>query len=429
MIAPDSYGNFNAVDFGARPDDSNIDSTDALQATIDAACGPGDPSKVGRNAIGNVFLPPGTYRVSKPLRIHSVSYLRFFGAGRSTRIYPVGKMESVLDLNGVAYSTFADFRIEGTNSETIENVIYFYWDQETAVRSSCGDIFKDILIHGTRCVTGFRIGKPGSLLQVDSSSYSNLIISGNWNTKEKTWYQNGFYVGSDVWGNNLVHTFNNISLTGFNKGFTVTPTNFSLTGGSLGQNGTDFNIGNLSYFSVNGVRSEQSQRFAEIMMGPSVPGNWSFSDCIWESSELPKDNVVIRGQFNGCLRLNNIAFSTRPNLSKIVVNSPNGAALILDGISSPTDLESLTEGSTPKLSVMARGYSKIDKNGGFGGFISSYNQELNLENGQKFNSNGLYIDTTLQWIQKDGGNLWPQNGGLHFQNSEGKITTIVPSNK
>lgn len=433
---PDAYGNYSVKAFGAKGD-AVADDTDEIQAAIDAACGPGDPAKVGRLARGNVLLPPGTYRVSKPLRIASVSYLRFLGAGKSTRIYPVGTMDSVLDLNGVAYSTFADFRIEGTNNqESIQNAIYFYWDQATATRSSCGNEFRDIQIQGTRCITGFRIGKSGSPLQVDTSLYTNLIVAGGWQPGEDKWYQHGFYVGSDTWGNNLVHTFTHIGETGFANGFTVSPTNFCLTGASLGQNGTDFNVANLSYFSVTGVRSEESQRFANIQIGPSAPGNWSFNDILWEGGKLADDNVVIRGQFNGCLRLNNIAIGSAAKSPKILINSPNGAALLLDGFTCAAPLESLTEGSTPKVSVIARGYSQIAQAGGFGGFAASKSVppapetlrakdlvltgSIDFGDGRRWTPQGLFMDPDSYWTP-DG--LYPGlNRGIKWKGSG----TLIP---
>lgn len=65
-------GSFNVRDFGAKPDDSG-DDWSAIQAAIDAASN-------GVGPYGAVFVPRGTYNVSKPL--HITKGIRFFGAGR-----------------------------------------------------------------------------------------------------------------------------------------------------------------------------------------------------------------------------------------------------------------------------------------------------------------------------------------------------------
>lgn len=410
---PDAYGNFNAKLFGAKGD-GIADDTPAIQATIDAACGPGDPAKVGRLARGNVFLPPGEYLVGGPLKVHSVSHLRFLGAGKSTRIHPSGVMDSVLDLNGVAYSTFADFLIQGTDTEKVQDCIYFYWDKATAVRSSCGNEFRNIQIQNTRCVTGFRIGQPGSTAQVDTSSYTNLVVTGNWHPGEATWYQHGFYVGSDAWGNNLVHTFNHICETHWAIGFKVTPTNFCLTGGSIGQNGTDFAVSNLSYFSVTGVRSEASQRLATFNLGTSAPGNYSFNDVIFDTSGLAGDQVVIGGLFNGCLRVNNLAIGCGAANPRITMTSRAGASLLIQGLTSSATLESLLSGCSPKVDVVTSGYVQTNLD-------SSYRASspgLNLGGGRSLGPAGLFLGGDRYWTP-DG--LYP-GGGIKWKGSG----TLIP---
>ncbi len=88
-------------------------------------------------------------------------------------------MESVLDINGASNCEFANFRIEGDGkSEEVQNAIYFYWDKSGRTSAFCN--FHDISILGTRCVTGFRIGKPGTSGQVDTSTYRNIPLYGNW---------------------------------------------------------------------------------------------------------------------------------------------------------------------------------------------------------------------------------------------------------
>jgi hypothetical protein len=65
-------GLYNVRDFGAKPDDTTDDWA-AIQAAIDAA-------STGTSPYGTVYVPRGTYYVSKPL--HITRGIKFYGAGR-----------------------------------------------------------------------------------------------------------------------------------------------------------------------------------------------------------------------------------------------------------------------------------------------------------------------------------------------------------
>ena len=65
-------GVYNVRDFGAKPDDT-VDDWAAIQAAIDAAT-------AGVGPFGAVYVPRGTYYVSKPL--HITKGIKFYGAGR-----------------------------------------------------------------------------------------------------------------------------------------------------------------------------------------------------------------------------------------------------------------------------------------------------------------------------------------------------------
>jgi hypothetical protein len=155
-----------------RPDGESI------QAAIDAACGGGDPATVARRASAPVYLPPGTYRVTQPIRAVSVAFLDVRGAGYTTKLYPDGEMDSVLDLNGVAFSNFSDFLIEGDGREKVGDAIRYYWEPKTSGRSSFGNVFRRIIVQAVRCEVGLRIGLRGSTAQTDTTSYENLVFGG-----------------------------------------------------------------------------------------------------------------------------------------------------------------------------------------------------------------------------------------------------------
>jgi len=67
-------GFYNVRDFGAVPDDTN-DDWGAIQAAINAA-------SAGNGPYGTVYIPRGTYYVSKPL--HITKGIKFYGAGRGS---------------------------------------------------------------------------------------------------------------------------------------------------------------------------------------------------------------------------------------------------------------------------------------------------------------------------------------------------------
>lgn len=356
-------GTFNVRSFGAAGD-GIADDTAAIQAAIDASAGDGDPARVGRLAKGPVHLPPGTYRVTRPLRVYSVSYLKFSGAGKSTRIKPSGTLASVLDLNGVAFSSFEDFLIEGDTTEQVQDAIAFTWDPTLANRSSSGCVFRNLTIQSTRFATGFRIGKWGSADQVDTSSYDNVTINGYWTPAEKTWYQNAFLVGSGVYGNNLIHSFWHCSAVRCAIGFHVAATNFMLCGGSLGANGVDFQADTLSYFLVQGIRSENSGRLLVAGNGPTTnAANVSLTDLVWEAGGLAPDGAVVNWNgSNGTLALRNIYFG--PGKGLHVAMAPwLGATLVLDGVTATADVEGFLAGCTARVDAVVSGMTTLKADG------------------------------------------------------------------
>jgi hypothetical protein len=128
-------GTFHAYDYGAIPDDGNDDST-ALQAALDAAMaaggvdcpGNGAPD-AGRGQI--VYLPPGAYKLSSPLKLRGCN-VTLRGAGRAvTRLQYAGTDAAVklggdigdvvtLGVNHASqnyYTTLEDFSIELTSTQ------------------------------------------------------------------------------------------------------------------------------------------------------------------------------------------------------------------------------------------------------------------------------------------------------------------------
>lgn len=345
---------FNVKDFGAVGN-GVVDDTDAIQKTINASLGNSDPKTTVRGSQGPIYLPAGNYKITKPLKIYSAHYVNFHGDGGSTRLIPVGTLSCVLDVNGVAYSKFSDFLIEGNTTEQVENGIYIYWDPDAAYRSTTRVILENITIHGLRCVTGIRVGKYKSGLQCDQVSYNNLSIVGNWSPTETTWYQNGLYIGDGVFGNNLIHSATTIWSGFWKNGIVVDRTNYSQLGGSFGQNGTDIIGMTLGYLTIQGVRSETSQRLFESYGPDSNVGTYNFSDIIWSTDRLAADNEFIRMNANGNLKLTNIQLQNGgPNI-KLVSKPYLGTTIHLEGISAQTPFDKFLD-INKNVSVETRGY-------------------------------------------------------------------------
>lgn len=344
-----------------RPDGESI------QAAIDAACGSDDPEKIGRRALGPVFLPSGTYKITKPLSVTSVYFLHFYGSGRGlTKLYPVGEMDSVLDLNGVAFGSFRDFLIEGdSHNESIDDVIKYYWNPATSACSSAGNIFRNIQIQDVRCKTGFRIGLPASAAQVDTTSYENINVAGLWLLGEDTWWQAGFVVGTGAYGNNIIHSFWNAGATRWKSGFQVDATHFLLVGGSLGLNDIDFACNQLSYFSVQGVRCEDSRRLLTNGIGPTeAPANFSLADIVVGTTKLDPDGGLIQWfGINGNLTLRNIQVSVWAKNPCIIAIPWKGLSLTVDGLTCANTLNGFLSGLTDKVVYRIDGFTNLKPDG------------------------------------------------------------------
>lgn len=301
-------GTFDVRDYGARGD-ATTDDTAAFQACIDDALGGGDPATMGRNARGPVIVPPGEYLISEPLRVHSAQYFVMRGEGGSSRLTPIGPaMASVLDLNGVAYSTFADFLIGGRDGDGhgVTNAIDLYWDPATAYRSSTRNVLRGIMVQGVRCVVAIRVGRTGSGLQCDQVAYHDLGLEGRWTPGEATYHQRGLHIGDNVYGNNLIHSAYNLTCSGWAEGVLVEASNFAMFGGGFGGNGIDLSAQCLSYFSAEGFRSESSGRLFVSVPQSGNPAIYRLGDVIWSCDRMAGDGEFVRMRTAGTLTMTNL---------------------------------------------------------------------------------------------------------------------------
>ncbi|WP_406699028.1 glycosyl hydrolase family 28-related protein [Singulisphaera sp. Ch08] len=408
FASPPRSSAFNVRSYGAKGD-SIADDTDAIQACIDAALGSADSKTKVREAKGPIYLPSGKYKITRPLKIYSAQYVKFHGDGGSSQLYPVGKMTSVLDLNGVAYSTFNDFLIRGNGrDESIDDAILHYWDPATAYRSSTRNVFEKIIIQNTRCVTAIRIGKPKSGLQVDQGVYRDISIEGAWKPGETTWYQAGLYIGDGLFANNLIHSAYNLESSFWASGVTVDASNFSLFGGGLGRNGTDLNAHTLAYFSVQGLRSESSGRFFESIGPSSHDALYNLSDIIWSADKIVDDGEFIRMRANGVLSLQNLQITNGGAKAKIAANPVLSSTIRLAGIVSPNTLDGFLSTLNAKATAIVEGY-----------------YQANTTVGRVAAIDGFSTTGPVQWPGPGGGGIWMRSGGFYSQPGKGKATTLI----
>jgi Pectate lyase superfamily protein len=355
---------FSVRDFGARGD-WTTDDTAAIQATIDAALGDADPKTTVREPKGPIHLPTGLYRVTSPLRIVSAQGVKLRGDGYTTRLVPVGTMDSVLDLNGVAFSIFEGFRVEGDGArESVANAIHYYWDKATAARSSTANVFRDVTVANTRCVSAFRVGKPGDSPQVDNTAYYNLYLAGRWRPGESRWYQHGFHLGTGIFGNIVGHSAYNVVSASWQSGVTVDATNYAQWGGASGQNGVDFTARTLAYFSVQGVRSEGAGRLFESIGRSSNDALYSLSDLVYSADRMAPDGEFVRMTANGNLNIRNLQVTNGGERAKILAAPQLSSTVRISGINCTNTLDRLLSGLAPNATAIVEGYYQSGPEGG-----------------------------------------------------------------
>jgi hypothetical protein len=419
MIMP---GVYNVLDYGAVGDGIH-DDTAGIQAAVDAALG-GPPGSVARLAKGTVYLPPGQYQVTGPIKIYSVLHLTFRGEGKSTRLCPIGAMPAVLDLNGTAFCTFEKLRIEGDSATgRIENVVYSYYDGTTAGRTTSGCVFRDIQIQGIPFVTGLRVGLWGSNSQCDTDKFENITVTGNYNPAVPTeLYQNGVVIGSGVFGNNCIHTLENVSVVGCNNGFWVAATNFCLTGGSMGANGTDFRVDSLSYILIQGIRSEESQRLFWAGTGPNLMvGNVTLADIIFEGDKLHPDRGLIASNYNGNLSLRNIQVGSGNPNPRLFYSPIARGTIHLDGFSCYGSLSELLMGVGTLVEVNVTGFVEMVLPDGIDATRASVTRGLVTTGPLRFGTAGAGVidghDGTIQLNVEPGSGP----GGTRFGDGNGHV--------
>jgi hypothetical protein len=370
-------GIFNVRTYGALGD-GLADDTAAIQSAIDAAIGgPGgdadadDAKARGRPAVGSVYLPPGRYRVTRPLRFYSVAYLRFHGEGGSSSIVPDGEMDSVLDINGAAWCEWSRFRIDGEYKARATDVVSLEWNPDVASRSTSQCRFQ--LVDVMRFASfdyGFNVGGKSAGRQVDCSYLEHCTVLGDRPPGSgKPDFKAAFRFGGGVHGNNLshalVHPITGDTLYGI-EGRGSLP--LTITGGSIGHHEADFLWQSSGPLSVIGVRSEASQRLLVSGGGGGWDSIITFRDHVFMGGNLHPDGRLIAIVCGGRLKLDGLQLpGVRPGIPPFVESVAfTPICVVVEDVLAPTkaaDFVKAVGGTRGMLRVRRSGYRQIGTDG------------------------------------------------------------------
>lgn len=299
--------------FGALGDDST-DDTETIQNAINYAIA---------NNITLVWNT-GQYRITAPLIINpNKNTFRMFGQGFNTTIKTNQSIDSIFDINQMAYAEISDFRLETFGTPIVDKMINYYWDGQTGTRSVTKNVFRNIYISG-RFKTGFKIGKDGTGVQVDKTIYENITISGAYTEGDTTIYQTGVECGDTLSANNMIHTFINLDIVGCKTGFFNSQSaHINILSGSMSLNELDFDIRSARAFNIQNLRSENAGKFIKASVGGATYGqsvtitNCGFSSpeneiSLWANGTSNPNNYLMELTQGGTYIIDNFAVGGLP---------------------------------------------------------------------------------------------------------------------
>ena len=343
--------------------DGVADDTQAIQQAIDACAVAGDPARVTRRATQALYLSPGYYKVTAPLRITSVQGFYMTGAGVQTSSFlPVAAkpFDSVLDINGCAEGWFGNFSVlSGGQVCNVDKVIAYRWDKDTAARSSTGCTFSNIVIREVTFRIGFAIGVDNHL-QVDGTGFYNCGVSGSYQGSGDKW-QYGFKFGNGVSGNNLDHSLFNSGAGHCKYGMWFGGANGWVFGGQPTDNEIDVHVETPSVFSFQGLRSEGAKRFLTTGSG-SAGGLIAVRDLLFVANGMDSDGYWIDSAQGGGLTLENVSTYNVAAGTVAKIRASGKAQVVVINVLQPTPLaEGLVASNGAKFVVVA--YSQSDSSG------------------------------------------------------------------
>jgi hypothetical protein len=259
---------FDVIAFGADPT-GTADSTSAFNAAILAAVsGNTSPSTTARTAIGPVFIPSGTYKITSDLLIQSVVGFQFIGAGAGTtalRASGTGFTTAVLNIDGSLDGVYGGFVILGDTTEQVPNAVNLTWTTGAA-RSTSANTLRNIRVRNLKFVTGVSLAGVGTR-QLDGTTMQDIVVAGqqtigSWSATGN--WQQGFALGNGSFGNIYDQQMFNCAAGQCYYGWLCKASGFGLFGSQPAGNGCDFNILPGAQVTIENI---QSQNAGQLLLG------------------------------------------------------------------------------------------------------------------------------------------------------------------
>lgn len=423
--------------------DGTTDDTAAIQAAINACIGAGDPTTTGRVAIHSLFIPIGIYKVTAPLVVRGVRGFNMVGESPFASIIAhAGTFAQVLHLDGIAYSTFRNFRIGGI-SGSVTNAINLEKGTGTALGVTRNHFENIHILADVTCVNLLALGTAATLA-VDENMFVSCVFAGN-SISDPTYWQYGVLQGSGGAGNVLGNVFLKCNFNNLLNGIRFSGTSGAVISCGFQNNHTDINNSLINRnLMISNCRSEGALRF--YLLG-SGSGSGGCMDVVIDNCEINGANYVVGTSDNwidhrsaGHLNIRNTTLIGVPVgvTPKIFTSTQSSSRLtvIIDGLAAKgASTAAVTTGvATPDIvNVVIHSYIEIDQ--ATGAAISSYVGPHIIQSAGNFSgalglaSPAIYSPTINDYIvMGNPGNsnriVAPTNDGIKFEVSGANIMHI-----
>lgn len=273
---------------------------------INAAILPGDPAMTVRKAVKRIKAEAGLYILNRTVPFWSIQGLIVEGEGDPTRLHFTQPLDQGLDLNGVAYSTFADMLVTGAAGALVRSPVCLRW-VGTGRSTAYVDLVR-VRVHSMEFVYGIDLGGSGNGGQVDTISLDKCLVRGQWTPAETTRWHSGYRIGDGVAGNNFAHALDKCSGDRNRYGVFNNASQLRVSGGTWMHHDVDFlHQGKPGYFSVRDIRCEGSRRLYECTGGTTALAMAELENINWVGNMLnPVDGYWIKHGRAGVLTLKNV---------------------------------------------------------------------------------------------------------------------------
>jgi hypothetical protein len=188
-------------------------------------------------------------------------------------------VDSAMELNGVADSTFYDFTVEGRDPSEILRLLSLTWrrpysganrqsdfsvDPYRSARSNSQNVFHNVGAAGRWIIDGIKVGnvRKGGNFQIDLSQWFGPAVIGLMNNASPVFYthwENNMTFGSDAFGNNVGHSMFAPRLTAAKHNLAIRYTGLVSHAGYMQSAWRNVHITGISdYTEITAFRSELS---------------------------------------------------------------------------------------------------------------------------------------------------------------------------